>query len=56
VLAIEKYDKVAKVVRPKRIALAEAEGKLADVMEKLRAKQAILKEVRNTAGEGGQGG
>jgi dynein heavy chain len=45
VLAIEKYDKVAKVVRPKRIALAEAEGLLADVMSKLAAKQAILKEV-----------
>jgi dynein heavy chain len=47
VLAIEKYDKVAKIVRPKRVALAEAEGKLADVMEKLRAKQAILKEVND---------
>ena len=39
------YDKVAKVVAPKKIKLAEAMGELALQMEKLDEKRAQLKEV-----------
>lgn len=39
------YDKVAKVVAPKKLKLAEAESELAVQMEKLNAKRAQLKEV-----------
>jgi dynein heavy chain, axonemal len=36
---MDSYDKVAKVVAPKRAALAEAEGLYGEVMTALRAKQ-----------------
>lgn len=42
-LAMEKYDVVAKVVAPKRAALAEAEASYEEVMKGLREKQAELK-------------
>lgn len=45
VKAMDIYDKVAKVVAPKKIKLAEAESDLAIQMEKLNAKRAQLKEV-----------
>ena len=47
VRAMESYDKVAKVVGPKKIALAEAEGQLGTVMAALAIKQAELKEVED---------
>ncbi|XP_065834129.1 dynein axonemal heavy chain 7-like [Oscarella lobularis] len=47
VLAIEKYDVVAKVVAPKKIALKKAKGELDLAMKDLRAKQAQLKEVQD---------
>jgi dynein heavy chain len=42
---MSKYDKVAKVVAPKKAMLAEAEGEYEDVMKSLRGKQAELKEL-----------
>eukprot|EP00798_Chlamydomonas_sp_ICE-L_P021154 gene21154-28043_t len=45
VRAMETYDKVAKVVRPKRAALKEAEEQLATVMAALKVKQDQLAEV-----------
>ncbi|XP_061175178.1 dynein axonemal heavy chain 3-like [Saccostrea echinata] len=45
VKAMDIYDKVAKVVAPKKIKLAEAEGELAVQMQKLDEKRAQLKEV-----------
>uniref|UniRef100_H2ZME4 AAA+ ATPase domain-containing protein n=1 Tax=Ciona savignyi TaxID=51511 RepID=H2ZME4_CIOSA len=45
VKAMEVYERVAKVVAPKKIKLAEAEGELAVQMKKLNAKRAELKEV-----------
>ncbi|KAF5830265.1 dynein heavy chain, N-terminal region 2-domain-containing protein [Dunaliella salina] len=45
VTAMASYDRVAKVVAPKRIALAEAEEAFAKVEGELKAKQADLKEV-----------
>lgn len=39
------YDKVAKVVAPKKAKLAEAEGELSVQMQKLDEKRAQLKEV-----------
>ena len=47
VLAMESYERVAKVVAPKKEALAKAESELAQEMEKLKAKQAELKEVED---------
>jgi dynein heavy chain len=44
--AMEAYDRVAKVVAPKKAALALAEAEYEDVMGKLRVKQAELKIVR----------
>jgi len=43
VLAMEGYDRVAKVVAPKKAALAQAEGELAEAMEVLEKKRASLK-------------
>ncbi|KAG2454516.1 hypothetical protein HYH02_000363 [Chlamydomonas schloesseri] len=43
--AMDQYDKVAKVVAPKRAALAEAEAEYASVLMGLHAKQAELKEL-----------
>ena len=45
VLAMDKYDKVAKVVAPKKVALKEAEEKLKIVMKALDGKKAELAEV-----------
>ena len=45
VLAIEIYDRVAKVVAPKKVRLAEAEGELAQTMAALNAKRDELREV-----------
>ncbi|KAI8825240.1 dynein heavy chain and region D6 of dynein motor-domain-containing protein [Fimicolochytrium jonesii] len=47
VRALDKYDVVAKVVGPKKEALAKAEGELAVEMATLRQKQAELKEVED---------
>ncbi|XP_047456328.1 dynein axonemal heavy chain 7 isoform X2 [Mugil cephalus] len=47
VCAMEKYDKVAKVVAPKKEKLAQAEGELKVAMESLQKKQAALKEVQD---------
>ena len=48
VKAMDIYDKVAKVVAPKKIKLAEAESDLAIQMDKLNEKRAQLKEVKNS--------
>ena len=45
VLAIEIYDRVAKVVAPKKLRLAEAEGELAETMGALNSKRAELRAV-----------
>ena len=50
VLAMEVYDRVAKVVAPKKAKLAEAEAELAVQMEKLNAKRSQLQEVRGFQG------
>ncbi|XP_070694441.1 dynein axonemal heavy chain 7 [Pempheris klunzingeri] len=47
VCAMDKYDKVAKVVAPKKEKLAQAEGELGVAMESLQKKQAALKEVQD---------
>jgi dynein heavy chain len=47
VLAMEIYDRVAKVVAPKKAALAVAEASLKETMVLLSAKQAELKEVQD---------
>uniref|UniRef100_UPI00398F1DFB dynein axonemal heavy chain 7 isoform X1 n=2 Tax=Pristiophorus japonicus TaxID=55135 RepID=UPI00398F1DFB len=47
VIAIDSYDKVAKVVAPKQVKLALAEGELKIAMDGLRKKQATLKEVQD---------
>lgn len=47
VLALEKYDKVAKVVAPKKIALKAAESELAVAMKDLNKKRAELQEVQD---------
>lgn len=43
--AMDVYDRVIKIVAPKRIALAGAEAELAAQMEKLNAKKAELQEI-----------
>jgi dynein heavy chain, axonemal len=45
VRAIEAYDRVAKIVQPKRAALKVAEEEVAVLMHSLEAKQAQLKQV-----------
>lgn len=47
VRAIEAYDRVAKVVEPKKAALAIAEGKFAEAQKSLNVKRAMLKEVQD---------
>ena len=42
VRAIESYDRVAKVVAPKKAQLAKAEAEFAEVMAKLSIKQAAI--------------
>uniref|UniRef100_A0A4W3JI36 Dynein axonemal heavy chain 7 n=1 Tax=Callorhinchus milii TaxID=7868 RepID=A0A4W3JI36_CALMI len=46
VIAMDSYDKVAKLVAPKKAKLAHAEGELKIAMDGLRKKQATLKEVQ----------
>ena len=48
VKAMDIYDKVAKVVAPKKLKLAGAESELAVQMDKLNEKRAQLKEVSKT--------
>jgi len=50
-LAIEKYDVVAKIVAPKRIALKEAEDSLNAAMKALEAKRAMLREIQDKLGK-----
>ena len=45
VRAMEVYDRVIKIVAPKKARLAEAEGELAAQMETLNEKRAQLQEV-----------
>ncbi|VDQ15229.1 unnamed protein product [Trichobilharzia regenti] len=45
ILAMEQYDRVAKIVAPKRAKLAEAEAELAENMAFLKKTQAALAEV-----------
>merc|ERR1711871_604654 len=45
VLAMSTYDRVAKVVAPKKAQLAEAEAEYAEVMKQLEGKRAELAEV-----------
>ncbi|KAM8856216.1 dynein axonemal heavy chain 7 [Spinachia spinachia] len=47
VCAMDKYDKVAKVVAPKKEKLAQAQGELKVAMGSLQKKQAALKEVQD---------
>ncbi|MCJ8732203.1 hypothetical protein PDJAM_G00208530 [Pangasius djambal] len=47
VCAMDSYDKVAKVVAPKKEKLAQAEAKLKVATESLQKKQAALKEVQD---------
>ena len=51
VCALDKYDIVAKVVAPKKEALANAEAELNTEMAKLKIKQAELKVVEDKIGE-----
>jgi dynein heavy chain len=44
-LAMESYDRVAKIVAPKKAALAQSEGELAVAMKTLEVKRAELKKV-----------
>ena len=46
VYAISEYDKVAKVVAPKKKALAEAQTIYYDAMEKLKVKREQLREIQ----------
>ena len=46
IIAMSKYDKVAKIVAPKKLALAEAEATYNAAMSALEAKRALLKAVR----------
>nr|DBA34563.1 TPA: hypothetical protein GDO54_002113 [Pyxicephalus adspersus] len=47
VIAMDSYDKVAKVVAPKKVKLHQAESELKVAMEGLKKKQAALKEVQD---------
>ena len=51
VYAMETYERIAKVVAPKRAALAEAEASLAVTMGELNAKKAELKGVEDSLAE-----
>ena len=48
---METYDRVAKVVGPKKLKLAEAEGEYGEVMEKLAGKRAELQKVLDEMSE-----
>jgi len=45
VRALDVYDRVIKIVAPKKLKLAEAEAELAAQMKKLNAKRKQLKDV-----------
>ena len=45
-LAIEKYDVVAKIVAPKKVALKEAEDSFNAAMKALEAKRVMLREIQ----------
>ncbi|KAL6618330.1 dynein heavy chain and region D6 of dynein motor-domain-containing protein [Neocallimastix sp. 'constans'] len=45
VIAMEAYDKVAKVVAPKKIALANAEAEYSETIQRLEEKRQMLREV-----------
>ena len=45
VIAMEIYDRVAKVVAPKKIKLKEVQAEVKELMELLNSKRAELKEV-----------
>ena len=47
VFAIDSYDRVAKIVAPKKKALAEAEAQYSEVMAGLKIKQAELQELQD---------
>ncbi|KAJ3217583.1 Dynein heavy chain 7, axonemal [Dinochytrium kinnereticum] len=47
VRAMECYDRVAKVIAPKRVALEKAQSELAQTMTKLNEKRAVLKAVED---------
>ncbi|XP_053328214.1 dynein axonemal heavy chain 7 [Spea bombifrons] len=47
VVAMDSYDKVAKIVAPKKVKLKQAESELKVAMDGLRKKQAALKEVQD---------
>ncbi|KAJ1562107.1 Dynein heavy chain 7, axonemal, partial [Cladochytrium tenue] len=47
IIAMESYDRVAKVIAPKQIALAHAEAELATTLAGLAEKQAVLKAVQD---------
>lgn len=47
VIALSKYDKVAKVVAPKKQALAKAEAEFNAAMTALEAKRMLLRETRD---------
>ncbi|XP_073489206.1 dynein axonemal heavy chain 7 isoform X1 [Aquarana catesbeiana] len=47
VIAMDSYDKVAKVVAPKKVKLNQAESELKVAMDSLRMKQADLKKVQD---------
>jgi len=49
VRALDVYDRVIKVVAPKKLKLAEAEAQLATQMKKLNAKRKQLKDVRQSS-------
>ena len=51
VRAMEAYDRVAKVVAPKKAKLAASELELKDTMEKLNKKKAELKKVEDDLAE-----
>jgi len=48
VRALDIYDRVIKIVAPKKLKLAEAEAELAVQMQKLNEKRAELQMVRNS--------
>jgi len=47
VLAMEIYDRVVKVVAPKKVKLAQAQADLAATLEQLNMKRAELKEIED---------
>lgn len=48
VLALDQYERINKIVKPKRMRAAEAEGKYQDTVLRLQAKQAELRSIMET--------